>query len=171
MHISHLTPHTSHLTPHTSHLTPHTSHLAPHSLFQDVMHGRHTVQYKGEIVCDSSMQLLPLRVKAVHSSVLAAAACSPSMANPSMVLCRPRCSCLAGIVAHARAIRSMTVPHLQQQQGVWLRASSSCGSSRRSTQLCANGGTHWHSQGRGCVSHCFTLQSRRRFCYLLLISK
>ncbi len=74
---------------------------------KDVMHGRHTVQYKGEIVCDSSMQLLPLRVKAAHFSLLAAAACSPSMANPSMVHDRP---------AFAAAARSLaeSVEQLQQ---------------------------------------------------------
>lgn len=55
------------------------------------MHGRHTVQYKAEPVCDDSMQLLPLRIKAAHFSVLAAAACAPSMANPSMVSDCCRC--------------------------------------------------------------------------------
>jgi hypothetical protein len=74
---------------------------------KDVMHGRHTVQFKAEIVCDSSMQLLPLRVKAVHYSLLAAAACAPSMANPSMVHDRP---------AFAAAARSLaeSVEQLQQ---------------------------------------------------------
>ena len=90
-HTSHITRHTSHVTRHTSHATRHTSHVTRH--LQDIMHGRHTVQYKAEVVCDASMQLLPLRVKAAYSSVLAAAACAPSMANPSMVPCCCCCCC------------------------------------------------------------------------------
>ena len=59
-------------------------HLTPNTC-QDVMHGRHTVQFKAEIVCDASMQLLPLRVKAAHFTVAAACACAPSMANAAFV--------------------------------------------------------------------------------------
>ncbi len=40
-------------------------HLTPNTC-QDVMHCRHTVNIKSEIVCDASMQLMPLRVNAAH---------------------------------------------------------------------------------------------------------